>query len=214
MRLIGLTGGIATGKTTVSDYLSKTYQVPIWDADIYAREAVQTGSAILENIIKRYGANLLLPNGSLNRRQLGEIVFNNQTELRWLEQQIHPYVRDRLSQNIQQFSLENSKSGQTNLTNLISIRANFPSPTAVLVVPLLFEAKMTDLVTEIWVIYTSPQQQVERLMKRDRLTQQQAYSRINQQMSIQDKCKQADVVLDNSSTLQVLLRQIDSAFLQ
>lgn len=212
MRFIGLTGGIATGKTTVSNYLSKNYQIPIWDADIYSREAVQPNSDILENIRKRYDANILLPNGSLNRQKLGEIVFNNQTELRWLEQQIHPYVRDRLSQNIQQFRVENSQPEQKNLADLTSLRGNRQSPTAVLVVPLLFEAKMTDLVTEIWVIYTSPQQQMERLMKRDGLTQQQAHSRINHQMSIEDKCQKADVVLDNSSTLEVLLRQIDSAF--
>ncbi|MDJ0554266.1 MAG: dephospho-CoA kinase [Microcoleaceae cyanobacterium MO_207.B10] len=214
MRLIGLTGGIATGKTTVSEYLSNNYQIPIWDADIYSREAVNPGSGILENIIKRYGTNILLPEGTLNRRKLGEIVFNNQTELSWLEQQIHPYVRDRFCQNIQQFSVENTTSDHKNHNNITSPRANSQLPTAVLVVPLLFEAKMTDLVTEIWVIYASPQQQVERLIKRDQLTQKQAYSRINHQIPIQDKCQQADVILDNSSTQEALLRQIDSALLQ
>lgn len=214
MRLIGLTGGIGTGKTTVSNYLSKTYQVPIWDADIYAREAVQPGSVILESIRKHYGTSIILPNGSLNRPLLGEIVFNDKTELRWLEQQIHPYVRDRFCQNIQQFRLENSKFEQKNSDNLASLNIKIQYPTAVLVVPLLFEANMTDLVTEIWVIYTSSQQQIDRLMKRDKLTQQQAYSRINHQMSIQDKCQQADVVLDNSSTLEKLFKQIDSTFSQ
>ncbi|NER03807.1 MAG: dephospho-CoA kinase [Okeania sp. SIO3C4] len=202
MRLIGLTGGIGTGKTTVSNYLNKTYHLPIWDADIYARKAVQPGSLILDSIIEHYGTNILLPNGNLNRQKLGEIVFNNQEELLWLEKQIHPYVRDRFEQNIQQFVKKNNEPGY---------QTSEKYPTAVLVVPLLFEAKMTDLVTEIWVTYTSPQQQIERLMKRDGLSQEQAYTRINNQMPLENKCQQADVVLDNSSTLETFLKQVDSA---
>ncbi|NEP85017.1 MAG: dephospho-CoA kinase [Okeania sp. SIO3B3] len=202
MRLIGLTGGIGTGKTTVSNYLNKTYHLPIWDADIYARKAVQPGSLILDSIIEHYGTNILLPNGNLNRQKLGEIVFNNQEELLWLEKQIHPYVRDRFEQNIQQFVKKNNEPGY---------QTSEKYPTAILVVPLLFEAKMTDLVTEIWVTYTSPQQQIERLMKRDGLSQEQAYTRINNQMPLENKCQQADVVLDNSSTLETFLKQVDSA---
>ncbi|MGD1716518.1 dephospho-CoA kinase [Dapis sp. BLCC M172] len=204
MRLIGLTGGISTGKTTVSNYLSKNYQFPIWDADIYAREVVQPGSSILESIVEHYGKNIVLPNGNLDRRRLGEIVFNDKKELHWLEQKIHPYVRDRFEQNIQHFMVKNSESGQKN-----SIQ--YQNPTVVLVIPLLFEAKMTDLVTEIWVIYATPQKQIERLMKRDCLTQQQAYTRINNQMSLEEKCQKADIVVDNSSTLEILLKQVDSA---
>ncbi len=211
MRLIGLTGGIGTGKTTVSNYLSKTYQFPIWDADIYAREAVQPGSSILEGIVERYGKNILLPNGGLNRGQLGEIVFNDKNELRWLEQEIHPYVRHCFQQNIQHFVVKNAESRYNTSIHLASHQTTDEYPTAVLVIPLLFEAKMTDLVTEIWVIYAPPQQQIERLMKRDCLTQQQAYTRINHQMSLEEKCQKADVVVDNSSTLEVLLKQVDSA---
>ncbi|MDY7008159.1 MAG: dephospho-CoA kinase [Cyanobacteriota bacterium] len=202
MRLIGLTGGIGTGKTTVSNYLNKTYHLPIWDADIYARKAVQPGSLILDSIIEHYGTDILLPNGNLNRQKLGEIVFNDREELLWLEKQIHPYVRDRFEQNIQQFVIQNNEPGY---------HTSGQYPTAVLVVPLLFEAKMTDLVTEIWVTYTSPQQQIERLMKRDGSSQEQAYTRINNQMPLENKCQQADVVLDNSSTLEILLKQVDSA---
>ena len=79
------------------------------------------------------------------------------------------------------------------------------------VIPLLFEAKMTDLVTEIWVIYAPFQQQIERLMKRDCLTQEQAYTRINNQMSLSEKCQKGDIVVDNSSTLEALLKQVDLA---
>jgi len=211
MRLIGLTGGIGTGKTTVSNYLSKNYQFPIWDADIYAREAVQLGSSILEDIVVRYGKNIVLSNGNLNRQKLGEIVFNDRHELHWLEKQIHPYVRDRFEQNIQHFILKNGESGQKNSIQITSGQTTFQEPTAVLVAPLLFEANMTDLVTEIWVTYAPPQKQIERLIKRDCLSLQQAHSRINNQMSLEEKCQKADLVLDNSSTLEVLLQQVNSA---
>jgi dephospho-CoA kinase len=189
-RLIGLTGGIGTGKSTVSQYLATTYHLPILDADIYAREAVQVGSPILSAIAQRYGSDILLPDGTLNRQKLGEIVFGNIDERRWLEQQIHPYVRDRLVEAIHK---------------LPSLQ------TLVLVVPLLFEARMTDLVTEIWVVYCSQQQQLERLIQRDHLTLEQAQARITSQMLIEEKCKLADVVLDNSSTLEALLQQVDAA---
>ncbi len=188
-RLIGLTGGIGTGKSTVSQYLATTYHLPILDADIYAREAVQVGSPILSAIAQRYGSEILLPDGTLNRQKLGEIVFGNIDERRWLEQQIHPYVRDRFVEAIHQL----------------------PEQTVVLVVPLLFEAGMTDLVTEIWVVYCSQQQHLERLMQRDHLTLEQAQARINSQILIEEKCKLADVVLDNSSTLEALLQQVDAA---
>lgn len=191
-RIIGLTGGIGTGKSTVSHYLTTAYHLPVLDADIYAREAVQLGSPVLKAIAQRYGSDILLPDGTLNRRQLGQIVFSSPDERRWLEQQIHPYVRDRILAELN--TLERSHSS-----------------TVVLVVPLLFEAGMTDLVTEIWVVRCSEQQQLERLMQRDHLTMEQAQARINSQLPIEEKCDRADVVLDNSSTPEALLKQVDAA---
>lgn len=192
MRLIGLTGGISTGKTTVANDLSQTYQLPIWDADIYAREAVQPGSPILDQIVNRYGSTILLPTGQLNRPQLGQIIFDSLTERCWLEAQIHPFVRDRFYQNITQFQQQNKQN------------------TAVLVIPLLFEAKMNDLVTEIWVVYCSPQQQLSRLIQRHQgsLSLEQAQARIDSQMPLSQKCQQADVILDNSGDTESLFKQI------
>ncbi|HEY9845127.1 MAG TPA: dephospho-CoA kinase, partial [Candidatus Caenarcaniphilales bacterium] len=91
-RIIGLTGGIATGKTTVANYLASAYQFPILDADTYAREAVQPGSIVLQKIVERYGPAVLLPDGTLNRAHLGNIIFQDSGERVWLETQIHPYV--------------------------------------------------------------------------------------------------------------------------
>ncbi|NEP63063.1 MAG: dephospho-CoA kinase [Symploca sp. SIO2G7] len=186
-RLIGLTGGIGTGKTTVSNYLAQTYQLPVLDADIYAREAVQPGSPILEQIVERYGTEIQLPDGNLNRQHLGKIVFSNPEQKQWLEHQIHPYVRDR-------FKVELAK---------------LAAPTIVLVIPLLFEAGLTNLVTEIWVVSCSAQQQLRRISQRNRLSQEQAQARINSQLPLEEKMARADVVLDNSSTLDALLRQVD-----
>jgi dephospho-CoA kinase len=190
-RILGLTGGIATGKTTVANYLASAYNLPILDADIYAREAVSVGSPILLEIAQRYGKKILLADGNLNREKLGEIIFNNQEERNWVEGLIHPYVGDRLREEIAISSAE----------------------TLVLVVPLLFEAGMTKLVTEIWVVSCSEQQQLERLMQRNHLTLEQAQARIISQMPITEKIARADVVLDNSSTLEVLLKHVDAAIL-
>ena len=187
-RIIGLTGGIGTGKTTVSNYLATAYHLPILDADIYARVAVQLGSPVLEAIAQRHGSDILLPDGNLNRQRLGQLVFNSSAERQWLEQQIHPYVRDQF-------------------VRAVHVHSN----KIVLVVPLLFEAEMTDLVTEIWVVYCSSQQQLERLIRRSKLTPEEAQDRINSQMPLEEKCDRADVVLDNSSTPEALLKQVDKA---
>jgi dephospho-CoA kinase len=191
--IIGLTGGIATGKTTAANYLASAYNLPILDADIYARDAVSVGSPLLQAIAQRYGEQILLADGSLNRQKLGEIIFNSQEERNYIEQLIHPYVRDR-------FLVE--------MRNFASLQ---PTQTLVLVVPLLFEAEMTDLVTEIWVVSCCEEQQLQRLIQRNNLSLEQAQARIRSQIPLAEKVARADVVLDNSSTLEALLKQIDIA---
>lgn len=188
-RLIGLTGGISTGKTTVSNYLATTYHLPVLDADLYAREAVKPDSPILEAIFMRYGDRVTRSDGSLNRSALAEIIFQDTKEKSWLESQIHPYVRDRFVEELPK------------LDNQI----------VVLAIPLLFEAQMTDLVTEIWVVRCQEQQQLERLQKRDNLTLQQAKNRIANQLPLAVKVAKADVVLDNDSDYSALFSQIDRA---
>lgn len=186
-RIIGLTGGIATGKTTVSDYLANNYGLSILDADIYAKEAVEINSPILETIKKRYGDPICLENGKLNRQKLGSIIFNDSREKQWLESQIHPYVRQRFKQEINQSQ----------------------EKVIVLDIPLLFESNLTYLVTETWVVYCSYDQQLKRLMTRNHLTPEEAISRIKSQLSIEEKAKMSDIILDNSSTLENLYEQID-----
>ncbi len=191
MRLIGVTGGIGTGKSTVTNYLHTRYSLPIWDADIYARSAVAVDSPILTAIIGRYGTAILQPDGTLDRQQLGTIIFGDLHQRQWLEAQIHPYVRDCLEAEI----------------------SHLPSTaTAVLAIPLLFEAKMTDLVTEIWVVSCDRSIQLQRVMDRDRSTEAEAQMRIDSQMSLLDKIALANVKLDNSTSIIELERQIDNQF--
>ncbi|OIP68565.1 MAG: dephospho-CoA kinase [Oscillatoriales cyanobacterium CG2_30_40_61] len=206
MRLIGLTGGIGTGKTTISNYLATTYQIPIWDADLYAREAVKPGSSVLQQIVDRYGRDILLYDGNLNRQKLATMIFSDSSERTWVEQQIHPFVRDCFVNNIKQL-----KAGK--ITN----PDGNSYADGVLVIPLLFESEMTDLVTEIWVVYCSVEQQYVRLIEREKiasgrnLTPEAAAAKINSQMSLAAKCKQADIILYNSSTPSELFKQVDAA---
>ncbi|XHU95840.1 MAG: dephospho-CoA kinase [cyanobacterium endosymbiont of Rhopalodia gibba] len=186
-RIIGLTGGIATGKTTVSNYVNKIYQIPILDADIYAREAVQPNSPTLQEIFIRYGQLIQLPDGHLNRQILGDIIFNNLEERQWLESKIHPFVRNKLKQEI----------------------SRLKSSIIILSIPLLFEVKLTTLVTETWVVYCSYEEQIKRLIKNNKITQEQAIKRIKSQISLEEKVTLADVVLDNSLTLDILYQQVD-----
>ena len=191
MRLIGITGGIGTGKSTVTNYLQTRYDLPIWDADIYARSAVSIGSPILTAISTRYNPDILQPDGTLDRLRLGEIIFQDVNERQWLESQIHPYVRNCFETEISQLA---------------------PEGVAVLAIPLLFEAKMTDLTTEIWVVSCDRVIQLNRVMARDQIDEIAAEIRIDSQMSLADKIALADVNLDNSTNIEELACQIDLQF--
>ena len=189
-RVVGLTGGIATGKTTASGYLASHYGLTILDADLYAREAVSLGSQCLQAIVERYGPGILRLDHALDRSQLAQIMFQNAAERQWIESLIHPYVRDRLCSSAQ--SLHHQ-------------------PLIVMDIPLLFEAQMTDLVSEIWVVYCQPEQQLSRLMARNHLTQAAAQVRIESQMPLREKCDRADIILDNSGSVEALYAQVDQA---
>lgn len=179
------------GKTTVSNYLATAHHLPVLDADLIAHEAVKPGSPILSQIIDRYGSSLLRLDGTLDRSKLGSIVFSNPAERTWLEQQIHPFVRKIL---------------ETERDRLAPVHS-----TIVMEIPLLFEAQMTDLVTEIWVVSCPESQQIHRLMQREKLSLEQAQARIRSQLSIEEKRDRANLVLDNSTTLEALLKQVDRA---
>ena len=213
MRLIGITGGIGTGKSTVTSYLQTQYHLPIWDADIYARSAVSLNSPILKQIIQRYGNGILQADGTLDRRRLGKVIFDSLDERHWLEAQIHPYIRNCFEREISLAQERLYSTAVLSEERIFNPAANSIDKysTAVLAVPLLFEAQMTDLVTEIWVVSCDAVTQVDRIMTRDNLTKAEAKIRIDSQMPLTDKIAQADVNLDNSTTIADLERQIDRA---
>lgn len=186
-RIIGITGGIATGKTTVSDYLRDTYRLPVLDSDIYARQAL-AGDRLLK-VIDRYGKLILDDQGNFDRRKLGAIIFASEVEKKWLETLIHPYVKE----------------------TLITEAEHLAPATVVMVIPLLFEAKMQDLVTEIWVVTCDHHQQLQRLIKRNHLSETEAIQRIDSQMSQAKKIELADVAIVNSDDTNELFAQVDQA---
>ncbi|MGL4879525.1 MAG: dephospho-CoA kinase, partial [Waterburya sp.] len=135
------------------------------------------------------GDKVKLADASLDRTALGEIVFNDSQEKQWLESQIHPYVRDRFAQELSKIN----------------------NNTIVLSIPLLFEAQLTNLVTEIWVVSCDRSLQISRLQQRNSLTAQQAEARIDSQIPLAEKIAAADIVLDNNGDLTHLYAQIDAA---
>lgn len=189
-RIIGLTGGIATGKSTVAHYLATQHGLPVLDADVYARQAVAPGSPILAAIAQRYGTKILRPDGTLDRPQLGQIIFSDSAEKTWLEQQIHPFVR-------QCFAVEMAQHAS--------------APIVVQVIPLLFEADLTAQVTEIWVVVCAAATQLQRLMARSNLSREAADRRIRNQWPLSQKAARGDVILDNATTLPQLYQQVDAA---
>ena len=176
-RRIGLTGGIASGKSRVGRLL-EAYGWPVLDADSYAREALAAGSDATLEVLKRWGDAVRAPDEplGLNRAALGRIVFSEIEARRWLEQLVHPVVRRRFEQDLRGLS---------------------EAPCIVLMIPLLFEAGQTDLCSEVWLVDCEEQQQLERLMQRDELSEQEARLRIKAQWPLSRKRPLADRIIDN-----------------
>jgi dephospho-CoA kinase len=176
--IAGLTGGIASGKSTVSEMFRQAGAVII-DADIIAREVVEPGMPAWGSIVKTFGRGVIAPDGGIDRTRLGEIVFNNSRLRKALEHIVHPRVRDEV--RVRMKSLERR------------------SPGAVVIhdIPLLFESGMTEGLAEIVVVYVPLQTQLDRLMIRDGLSEADARLRIAAQMPLEEKRNRADVVIDN-----------------
>ncbi|MBD8500219.1 dephospho-CoA kinase [Paenibacillus arenosi] len=186
---IGLTGGIASGKSTVSQ-LFVQYGARLVDADRIAREVVLPGSAVLEQIAERFGSEMLLPDGTLDRKRLGEIIFQDPVERRALEQITHPAIRKQMMDQMKQYELED------------------PKRLVVVDVPLLYESGLDELFQEVVVVYVPASIQLERLKERDRLTEEEAYTRIRTQMSLEEKRERADWIIHNDKDRTETERQV------
>lgn len=186
--VIGLTGGIASGKSTVANFLSENGFV-IVDADIASRKAVEAGSSGLEEIRTVFGDVVIQEGGTLNRKALGEIIFKDKNQREKLNAIVHPRVRD---------IMEAEKEEGLALDKPV-----------VMDIPLLFENKLEHTVDEVWVVYVPKEVQIERLMARNQLSLEEAESRVSSQLSIEEKKQKADKVIDNSGSLQSLYHQLE-----
>jgi len=192
---IGLTGGIACGKSTVSQMLVSRGALLV-DADQIARDVVEPGSPVLERVAAHFGQAVLQADGALNRKQLGEIVFKNPQARKELEGLLHPPIRARMRE-----LMETAEHEQ-------------PQRLVVVDVPLLYESGLQAMFQEVLVVYVPRQVQIERLMQRDGITESAALDRLNAQMSIEEKRKLADYVIDNSGTQEQTSLLIDQFWLR
>ena len=188
MITIGLTGGIASGKSTVSAELRRQ-GVPIFDADQNAREAVAKGSKGLALVAEAFGSEYLTDAGELNRPKVSELVFHDKQALKTLEGILHKIV------------WENAES-------FLKTQRELGAKVAVLDVPLLIETGWHKQVDKVWLVAVSRRQQIERAMLRSGMTEAEVVARIDAQMSLEEKKKYADVVLDNSGSLEHTLAHV------
>ena len=175
-KVIGLTGGIASGKSTVSELLS-VFGFKVVDADKAAREAVKKGSKGLAQVREVFGDEAIDENGEMNRRYMGDLVFNHPEKRLELNAIIHPIVRDIMEEEKQEYL----KQGYN----------------VIMDIPLLFENELENAVDEVWVVYTSESIQMDRLMQRNNLSLEDAKARVYSQISIDKKSRMADHVIDN-----------------
>ncbi|GAA5761063.1 dephospho-CoA kinase [Staphylococcus aureus] len=175
-KVIGLTGGIASGKSTVSELLF-VFGFKVVDADKAAREAVKKGSKGLAQVREVFGDEAIDENGEMNRRYMGDLVFNHPEKRLELNAIIHPIVRDIMEEEKQEYL----KQGYN----------------VIMDIPLLFENELENTVDEVWVVYTSESIQMDRLMQRNNLSLEDAKARVYSQISIDKKSRMADHVIDN-----------------
>ena len=186
---IGLTGGIASGKSSVGRHLEAAGW-PVLDADRYSREALAPGTIATHQVLAHFGGRVMAEGSTehLDRAALGRLVFSDASARTWLEQLIHPIVRTRMNADLDQLST---------------------SPLVVLMIPLLFEAGLTELCSEVWLVDCDETQQLERLRLRDGLNEADARARLAAQWPMREKRKRADVIIDNRRSQEELIQQIE-----
>lgn len=192
MYILGLTGGISCGKSSVAETLRRYFRATTLDIDKITRWLLQPGGELFGIYVRHFGSCVVMEDGQLDRKQIGEIIFNQPEERAWINSVAHPI----LLQKARDFLVESAAAG---------------AGLVVLEVPLLFEAGWEHLFDEIWVVYTRRKFQIERLMLRDKLTKEQALARINAQMSREEMCARADVTIRNVGGYFAVRRQVKRA---
>ena len=187
----GLTGGTGSGKTSVSEHL-KELGYTVIDADIIARELTDKGSPVLDDLKAEFGPEIIAEDGSLLRKKLGSIVFNDKSKLERLNEIMEDRLNARFIEALDKARIENPYG-----------KVFFDAPT-------LLETNREWLVDNIWVIVSDKEKRIRRIMDRDGLTREQVLSRMANQLSDEEKIKRADVVIYNNGSLDDLKKQIDS----
>lgn len=188
--VIGITGGIASGKSLISAYLAdKGY--PIVDADIVAREVVAPHTPGIQAIHRAFGDLVIKPDGNLDRKRLGTMVFNDSGKLNKLNEILQPLIRQKIES-----SLETLRNQDHSLVFLV--------------VPLLYEQGYQSLCNQVIVVYVKPEVQLARLMHRDHLGKVAAQARIDAQMPLKQKAAMADLVINNNGDANQAYAAIDS----
>ncbi len=188
MYRIGLTGGVGSGKSTVSSYM-KELGIPVIDGDKLAQEAVRPRTDVMKQIKAAFGNEIFCEDGTLNRIKMAEIVFNEESKRQILNGIIHPYVWEKTQEQL----IHYQESGNT---------------VVVLDMPLLLEISWQLRVEEIWVVRVSTEVQIKRVMERNGMTREQVLERIRNQMPTESKLNYADVIIDNSYTVENTRKQV------
>lgn len=192
-KVIGLTGGIASGKSTVSELLS-AHGFKIVDADIASRQAVEKGTKGLERVKESFGEQAIDENGEMNRAYVGEVVFNQPEKRLELNEIVHPIVREIMEKEKAQYLSEGYH--------------------VIMDIPLLFENNLQDTVDEVWLVYTSESIQIDRLMERNNISMEEAKARVYSQISIDKKRRMADREIDNRDTKLELKQNLENLLLE
>lgn len=193
MKIIGLTGGIASGKSTVSRTLEKLGAI-IVDADQVAHTLIELEQPAWYDIIAAFGRGVLNENGTINREKLGAIVFKHPEMLQQLNRITHPRIIKYLTDTLK------------------AIETQHPDAVVVLEIPLLYEANMEKICDQVWVVWVDGETQVSRLMERENMSREDALRRINAQMSLDEKANRADFVIDNRNSVEETIAYITKYF--
>ena len=190
-RRIGLTGGIASGKSTITNFIRQHTSIPIIDADNLSRELIKPSTYGYKKILDYFGNQIINDKNNkeklINRKLLKNIIFNNAESKEWIEKLLHPLIKEKMVEECSQYN---------------------NNQTILLVIPLLFEAKFEDICTEIWLVNCPKELQKKRLIKRDKISEKEANETINLQLSFAEKRKLSDVILDNSEDQNKWINQI------
>ncbi|WP_430784856.1 dephospho-CoA kinase [Virgibacillus flavescens] len=187
--IIGLTGSIASGKSTVSS-MFREFEIPVVDADQIAREVVCPGEKAYTEIVDAFGEEILFDDKTIDRKKLGSYIFNDKAKRSTLNSIVHPAVRKEMLAQRDAFVTSGAKC-------------------VVLDIPLLFESKLTHFVDKTVVVFVDQATQLNRLMNRDKSSEDEARSRINSQISMDEKAHMADKVIDNNGTIEQTSYQLE-----